>query len=85
MYWLAALVVWLVCGVLVYGMAFAQCQRTCASFPPITAEDVAADRKVALFAGLCGPIALAFALYIGGVKYGLKFRTSERKRRCEKQ
>ncbi len=78
MYWFAALAIWIVCGVLAYGMAFAQCQRSLTPFRSITAVDLAADRKVALCAALFGPLAVAFGLYIGGVKYGLKFRTSER-------
>lgn len=81
MWWfVAGAIFWVICGVLAYGMAFAQCQGM---LPRPLAEDIAADRRVALCAALCGPIALVFALHIGGVKYGLKFRTSERTERCE--
>lgn len=83
MWWiLLAAIVWIVCGVLGYGLVFAHLQR---EYPALAAIKVVTDRVAALIVLGLGPCGLIAALMAYGTKHGLKFRFSERIERCEKE
>ncbi len=81
MVWIAACAIWIVCGVWAYGLTFGYFQG---KWPNIAKGFESLHRRLALTIAVGGPLGVGFALWEGGTKYGLKFRSSERNERCEK-
>lgn len=76
MVWIAAAAIWVVCGVLVYGIECAWSQE---HWPSKSKEDWRKECGFAIFLGCFGPITLFVNLvFMDGTKHGLKFRFSER-------
>ena len=81
MVWLAAGVIWIVCGVWAYGLTFGYFQGR---WPVLTKSMEGGHRILALNIAIGGPFGVCFVLWEGGIQYGLKFRSSERNEQCEK-
>ena len=72
MVWLLlGMLVWVVCGVLSYGLNFAFFQR---KFPTLADEEYARDLRFAVITSFLGPVALFANLCACGIKHGLKWR-----------
>ena len=80
MIWLAAGVIWIVCGVWAYGLTFGHFQRR---WPEIAKGMESSHRALALLLAIVGPLGVFIALTNGSAKHGLKFRSSERADRCQ--
>lgn len=70
---IVAVVVWIGCGVLAYGLNLAYFQG---KYPNVRESE---DRKFALTVALFGPIGLFVCLVMGGTKYGLQFQIKDPK------
>jgi hypothetical protein len=72
-YWyLIVATIWILCGILAYGIMFADSQRR---YPLLANDDYREDMANSVLLGLFGPIGLLTALFSSGfARYGLKFR-----------
>lgn len=79
MLWIAVAAIWIVCGVLAYGLAFAHYQG---EFALSAEKRVSTDQAFAWIMATLGPVGLLTELCSGGTAHGLKFRSSERTDKC---
>ncbi len=70
-YVIIGVVLWAVCGVFAYGLAFAGLQR---AFPTLAERDYKKDKQQALYISCTGPIGIVVELSLDRAKYGLKFK-----------
>ena len=69
---LLVLIIWLICGILTYGITFAYMQE---EYPLVAEIGYEADRNFAILLGICGPIGLLVSFFRSGfAKHGLKFK-----------
>ncbi len=68
---LAVLLVWLICGILAYGLTFAYFQR---QYPTLAETEYESDFRFALSAGMAGPIGLGVCLLSGDWRHGFKWK-----------
>jgi len=64
------LAVWVICGVLEYGLCFGFFQR---EYPILAEEDRGDDKRRAFIAAMSGPIGLLSSLLLGHYKHGFKY------------
>jgi hypothetical protein len=68
----AALSVWVMCGILAYGVTFAHMQG---KYPTLAEEDYWTDMRFSVLIGLCGPVSLLVVLCFSGfAQHGFKLR-----------
>lgn len=65
------IIIWIICGILVYGGEFAYRQR---KFPDSANKNRYDDQRYALLWSLFGPITLLVLFFEHGYKYGFKWR-----------
>lgn len=65
------LLVWLICGILAYGLTFAYFQRR---WPTLAEEGYWSDFSLALLMGAIGPFGIGMNLLMGRVRYGFKWK-----------
>jgi len=69
---IAAVVIWVICGVLAYGICFGYLQR---KFPDIAEEEYRRDMGTSVLFGFGGPITLSVLFFMTGfAEHGLKFK-----------
>lgn len=68
---IAIIAIWIVCGILAYGLTFAYFQR---EFPLSSDTGYCGDCGVALLMCLLGLIGLIIHLVLGNCKHGFKWR-----------
>jgi len=69
-YFIVAVVFWIVCGILAYGLFLAYNQK---EWPSIAEKGYEKDRMDAIGGALAGPFGLWAALAVYGTKHGLMF------------
>ncbi len=84
MIWLgvAAIVVWLACGVLGYGL---ECAYWKSEWPVPSLGTRGICHRCCLMVAFMGPVGLAVFYFEDGFSRGLSFDLPERMKRCEKQ
>lgn len=66
-----ALLVWLICGIVAYGLTFAFFQK---KWPTLAEETYWSDFRLALLVGIIGPFGIAMNVVMGNVRHGFKWR-----------
>lgn len=68
---LATIIIWVICGILAYGLTFAYFQR---EFSVSSGVDYFIYCGVATYMGILGPIGLIIHLTLGNCKHGFKWK-----------